>query len=129
MPGWRKTRSGGITQISALLAQVLEQKEGTVFQRLREWYLDAEQKRGVHRRALDVTTCFGPLLGWIVTRWSGEDKHLALALDATTLGNRWIVLQVECPRARVCHSGCLEGTPEPCQRILAFSTSRASSPP
>lgn len=27
----------GITQISALLALVLEQKEQTVFQRLREW--------------------------------------------------------------------------------------------
>ena len=30
------TGSGGITQISVLLAQVLAQKEGTVFQRLRE---------------------------------------------------------------------------------------------
>ena len=31
------TGSSGISQISALLAEVLEQKEGTVFQRLREW--------------------------------------------------------------------------------------------
>ena len=38
--------SAGITQISALLALVLCQGEQTVFQRLREWYLDAEQKSG-----------------------------------------------------------------------------------
>jgi hypothetical protein len=31
----------GITQISALLAFVLQEQEQTVFQRLREWYLDA----------------------------------------------------------------------------------------
>lgn len=38
--------AAGITQISALLALVLEQKEQTVFQRLREWYLDEKQKSG-----------------------------------------------------------------------------------
>jgi hypothetical protein len=58
--------SSGISQISALLAQTLKQKEGTVFQRLREWYLDAQQKSGDHRRELDVTSCFGPLLSWII---------------------------------------------------------------
>lgn len=86
--------SGGISQISALLAQLLNQKEGTVFQRLREWYLDASHKSGDHRRELDVTSCFGPLLGWILQLWAGEEKRLALALDATTLGNRWTVLTV-----------------------------------
>ena len=35
----------GITQISALLAFVLAEQEQTVFQRLREWYLDAGQKK------------------------------------------------------------------------------------
>jgi len=54
--------TAGITQISALLALVLEQKEQTVFQRLREWYLEAKQKSGKKRRELDVTSCFGPLL-------------------------------------------------------------------
>jgi hypothetical protein len=83
------TGSSGIAQISALLAQVLEQKEGTVFQRLREWYLDARHKRGAHRRDLDVASCFGPLLSWIVARLVGADQRLALALDATTLGDRY----------------------------------------
>src|SRR5436305_5768182 len=54
------TGSGGISQISARLSQVLEQKEGTVFQRLREWYLDAAHKRGDQRRELEVSSCFGP---------------------------------------------------------------------
>ena len=52
----------GITQISALLALVLCQGEQTVFQRLREWYLDADQKSGNKRRDLEVSTCFAPLL-------------------------------------------------------------------
>lgn len=73
---------------------MLGQKEGTVFQRLREWYLDAKYKRGGHRRDLDVTSCFGPLLSWIVARFVGGEDRLALALDATTLGDRWIVLSV-----------------------------------
>src|SRR5437763_1542538 len=69
--GMALTGSSGISQISALLAQVLEQKEGTVFQRLREWYLDAPHKRGDHRRELDVSSCFAPLFYWI-SRWVGE---------------------------------------------------------
>jgi hypothetical protein len=88
------TGSSGISQISALLAQVLEQKEGTVFQRLREWYLDAPHKRGDHRRELEVSRCFGPLLRWIVLRWATEEGRLALALDASTLADRWTVLSI-----------------------------------
>jgi len=52
-------------QISALLALVLEEPEQTVFQRLREWYLDAGQKSGKKRRDLEVSTCFAPLLAWV----------------------------------------------------------------
>ena len=86
--------SGGIRQISALLAQIMNQKEGTVFQRLREWYLDAKHKSGDHRRELDVTSCFGPLLRWIIRLWAGSERRIALALDATTLGDRWTVLAI-----------------------------------
>jgi hypothetical protein len=46
-------------------------------------------------------TCFGPLLGWIIRRWGGKDERLALALDATTLANRWTVLAV-CVLVRGC---------------------------
>jgi hypothetical protein len=88
------TGSSGITQISALLAQLLDQKEGTVFQRLREWYLDAAHKRGDQRCDLEVTRCFGPLLRWIVLRWAREERRLALALEASTLADRWTVLSI-----------------------------------
>lgn len=86
----------GLVQISALLAAVLEQRELSVLQRLREWYLDAPQKSGKHRDDLEIPTCFGPLLRWIMQLWedpSGE-RQVALAMDATTLGQRWTVLAV-----------------------------------
>ena len=51
------TGSGGVSQISALLALVLQQKEGTVAQRLREWYLEARAASGDQRRDLEVTKC------------------------------------------------------------------------
>ncbi len=81
-------------QVSALLALVLGQQEQTVFQRLREWYLDAHQKSGNKRRKVDVTTCFAPLLRWIVRLWEPETRQMVLVLDATTLGDRWIILSI-----------------------------------
>jgi hypothetical protein len=72
----------------------LEQKEETVFQRLREWYLDAHHKCGDQRRDLEVAKCFGPLLRWIVVRWASEERRLILALDASTLADRWTVLSI-----------------------------------
>jgi hypothetical protein len=54
--------TAGIRQISALLALVLQQQEQAVFQRLRAWYLDAQQKSGTKRRELEVTSCFASLL-------------------------------------------------------------------
>jgi hypothetical protein len=94
--GMALTGCCGIVQISALLAAVLDQRELSVFQRLREWYLDAPQKSGKHRDDLDMTTCFGPLLRWIVRIWDDPSEHrqVALAMDATSLGNRWTVLAI-----------------------------------
>jgi hypothetical protein len=84
----------GMVQISALLALVLGQGEQAVFQRLREWYLDAKQKSGKKRRDLEVTTCFAPLLRWAVHLWRSDTKRIALVIDATTLGNRWTILVI-----------------------------------
>jgi hypothetical protein len=89
--------AAGLAQVSALLSAILEEQEQTVFQRLREWYLDQEQKTGQKRRELDVRTCFAPLLQWVVRlhRFHGEEKRrLALALDATSLRNRWTILAI-----------------------------------
>ncbi len=86
--------AAGLAQISALLALVLEQQEQTVFQRLREWYLDANHKSGDKRRELDVTSCFAPLLRWIVRLWEKGNRQMVLVLDATTLGERWTILSI-----------------------------------
>jgi hypothetical protein len=77
-----------------LVALVLEQQEQTVFQRSREWYLDAKHKSGKKRRELDVTSCFAPLLQWIVRLWGNGNRQLVLVLDATTLGEHWTILSI-----------------------------------
>src|SRR2546429_6842385 len=108
----------------------MKRKEQTVRQQLREWYYDTSRKRGPKRQALHVETCFAPLLGWVVSWWQGT--QLALAIDATTLGERFVVLAVSVvyrgcaiPVAWVIHqrapntpgdesgSGCYGGSPAP----------------
>jgi hypothetical protein len=72
-----------------------------VRQRLREWCYDAADKRGAHRQAIEVGFCFAPLLRWIVSWWGNDERRLALALDATTLGSRFTVLAIS-----VVYRGC-----------------------
>src|SRR5713226_861834 len=92
-------RSCALTAVSQLLAAGMQRKEQTVRQQLREWYYDVPRKRGTKRQALHVETCFAPLLGWVVSWWQGT--QLALALDATTLGTRFVVLAIS-----VVYRGC-----------------------
>ena len=70
-------RSCGITSVAALLAPLLDAKEPTVRQRLREWCYDAADKRGHKRQDLDVTTCFAPLLRWVLVWWPAAEHRLA----------------------------------------------------
>jgi hypothetical protein len=92
-------RSCALTAVSHLLAAGMQRKHQTVRQQLREWYYDVPRKRGTQRQALHVETCFAPLLAWVVSGWQGT--QLALALDATTLGERFVVLAVS-----VVYRGC-----------------------
>ena len=92
-------RSCALTAVSHLLAKGMKRKEQTVRQQLREWYYDTPRKRGPKRQALRVETCFAPLLGWVVSGWQGTP--LALALDATTLGQRFVGLALS-----VVYRGC-----------------------
>lgn len=94
-------RSCGITLVSATLALQLGCSEASLVQRLRAWCYAAHDKRGANRRELDVTTCFAPLLRWILSRWPVDEPRLALALDATTLKKRFTVLTMS-----VLYRGC-----------------------
>jgi hypothetical protein len=92
-------RSCALTAVSAVVAAVEGRQENTIRQRLREWYYEAPAQQGPQRQALQVETCFAPLLGWIVSGWQGT--QLALALDATTLGACFVVLAIS-----VVYRGC-----------------------
>ncbi|MDQ5853243.1 MAG: transposase [Chloroflexota bacterium] len=94
-------RSCGITSVAALLAPLLGAKENTVRQRLREWCYDADDKRGKQRHELDVTTCFAPLLRWVLAWWPADERRLVLVMDASTLGQRFTVLAIS-----VVYRGC-----------------------
>src|SRR4030095_11228831 len=84
------TRSCGRLTVATFLALLLGQKVATIEQRLYEWCCDAPHKAGGQRPAVEVHTCFVPLLRWIVVLWTGT--QLALALDATRLGARVVGL-------------------------------------
>jgi hypothetical protein len=86
------TRSCGRSTVATFLALLLNQKVANVEQRLYEWCLDAPDKAGRKRTALEVTSCFVALLGWIVRLWAGT--QIALTLDATSLGDRFVVLAI-----------------------------------
>jgi hypothetical protein len=92
-------RSCALSAVSVWLAALLQRKDNTVRQQLREWCYEAEAKRGARRQALVVEDCFMPLLRWVLGPWQGT--QLALALDATTLGLRFTVLAVS-----VVYRGC-----------------------
>jgi hypothetical protein len=94
-------RSCGITSVAALLAPLLHTKESTLRQRLREWCYDAKDKRGKQRLDIDVTTCFAPLLRWVLAWWPPHERRLVLAMDASTLGQRFTVLAIS-----VVYRGC-----------------------
>ena len=83
-------RSCALTAVSAFLAPWLGRTEHTVRPQWREFCYEATAERGTARCALRVETCFLPLRAWVVSWWQGTP--LALALAATTLGTRWMVL-------------------------------------
>jgi len=92
-------RSCALTAVSLFLAEGLERKPNTVRQQLREWCYEAKAKRGKPHQELAVETSFAPLLAWILSWWEGN--QLAIAVDATALGQRFVVLVVS-----VVYRGC-----------------------
>jgi hypothetical protein len=82
----------GLNSVAATLAALLGLGYSTIRSRLQEFYQPASAKSGTRRRELDVTTCFAPLLAWTLKGW--PSKRLALALDATSLGDRFTSLSI-----------------------------------
>jgi DDE family transposase len=91
----------GQSQVAFFLARLLAQPEPRLRQRLREWTWEGAAKSGQHRQAVTVAPCFGYLLSWVVSAWAPGEQRLALALDATSLGQRFVVLAVS-----VLYRGC-----------------------
>jgi hypothetical protein len=87
-------RSCGISLVCATLAIQLQCGERSLIKRLGEWRYNADDKKGKKRRELEVSTCFGPLLEWILAWWPADQPRLALALDARTLKKRFTVLVI-----------------------------------
>lgn len=90
--GIAQTRGGGRRTIATWFAFVLGQSVNTIEQRLYEWCIEAAHKAGTQRQTLDVTTCFAPLLAWVLRLWTGT--QLALTLDATPLRDRFTCLTI-----------------------------------
>ncbi len=91
--------SCAITAVTCYLSALLQTKMDTQRQRMREFCYNAEDKQGDQRVSVDVERCFAPLLQWVMALWDGQ--QLALALDATTLADRFTVLAVS-----VVYRGC-----------------------
>jgi len=94
-------QSCGLTTVAMFLATLLGARYDAPRQQLREWRDDAPDQRGKGRREVAVDTCFAPLLRWVLALWPPGDRRLALALDATPLGQRFTVLAIS-----VVYRGC-----------------------
>lgn len=98
-------QSCGITSLSVLLASLLQRPEPNVREQLRDFYRSAQHKsgakRGHKRRSLDVTSCFAPLLAWVLALLPPDCRQLSLAMDASTLGQRFTILTI-CVTIRGC---------------------------
>jgi hypothetical protein len=83
-------RRTGLSTVVAHLAPLLGQSDNTVRQHLKEFYLEAQAKKGPRRKDFDPEGCFAPLLSWALSLW--PCRRLALALDVTNLAGRFHVL-------------------------------------
>src|SRR5215831_5301579 len=77
-------RRCGLNSVVTALVPLLGLGFHTLRSRLQEFYQPAPAKSGRHRTELDVTTCFAPLLAWVLRGW--RSPRLAVALDATSHG-------------------------------------------
>lgn len=94
-------QSSGLTSVTRVIAELTKQKEANVRQRLREWNRDRDDKAGSQRQEVAVESCFVPLLKWVLAWWAVDEQRMVLAMDATSLGDRFVVLAIS-----VIYRGC-----------------------
>jgi hypothetical protein len=109
------TKSSSLTQVSNFIAKVNGEKPNTVRQRLKEWYQEAEAKTGKKRSSLDVSSCFAPLMRWVISLLPRNIEQIALALNATSISDNFVVLSLN-----ILLAGC--GIP------IAWCVVKASAP-
>lgn len=80
---------------------LIGRKENSVRQRIREWSYAKEDKRGKGRTEIEVSSSFVPLLRWVLSWWPANERRLALAMDASSLGQVLVVLVIS-----VVYRGC-----------------------
>jgi hypothetical protein len=68
----------------------LGRKPDTVRQQLREGCDEANAKRGGPRQEVNGESCLAPLLAGVLSWWEGT--QMAFAVQATTLGQRFVVV-------------------------------------
>ncbi len=103
--GMAVIKTCALTSVSFFMSLLLDEKEYTMKQRLREWYCDREDKKsqksewsvkqfikGENRTDIETQGCFIFLLKWVIKHW--QSKKIAIALDATNLSLYFTVLAV-----------------------------------
>jgi hypothetical protein len=84
-----------------MIAQLNDEPVNRVRQRLKEWYQEADAKRGCKRQSLEVQECFGWLLRWVLALMPEGNTCLSLAMDASNIGSFFTVLSIH-----VLYGGC-----------------------
>ena len=94
--GMVMTGSSSLSKVSALIAKANSESENTVRQRLKEWYKSGQDKGkfGYKRASLEVQGCFASLLWWIIDLLPEDNRELAMAMDATNIGQDFTVLSI-----------------------------------
>lgn len=95
------SQSSSLSRVAYAIALLNDEPLNRVRQRLKEWYQEADAKVGSKRRTLEVSSCFEWLLRWVVALMPSETRCLTLAMDASTIKQRFSVLSIA-----VLYEGC-----------------------
>ena len=86
------THSCGLSTVTVFLAQLLNRKEDKVREELRQWYREKSHKYARKRQQIEVSESLAPLLTWLLSWWSVEEKSLVLAMVSFYLGTAFYIV-------------------------------------